>query len=349
MSFPVKIQARWWIMKKYVGVFFALLALCGAAAAQVDARMMQHPDVSKTHIVFTFGGDLWIVPKEGGTALKLSSPAGEELFAKFSPDGSEIAFSAAYSGNADVYVVPTLGGVPRQVTHHGMPDRLIDWLPGGDLLYVSSMASGKQRFNQFYKVGKSGGLPDKLPIPYGEMASPSPDGRKLAYTPLTQAFRTWKRYRGGWQADIWIFDLENRTAENISRNAANDEFPMWSGNKLYYLSDRGPELRANVWSYDLATKTDKQITKFADFDIHFPSVGPSDIVFEAGGRLYLLGLSDEKVREVPVRVVTDAATLQQKIGGVEAQITALSTEHDKLKAAADKFSAEHKDKINKAK
>ena len=316
-----KSEERRFTMKKISALALAVLAFGALAWSQVDARMMQNPDVSKTHIVFTYGGDLWVVPKEGGTALKLSSPAGQELFAKFSPDGSEIAYNALYGGNSDVYTVPALGGVPKRVTHHGMTDRLIDWYPEGkSLLFVSSMASGKQRFSQFYKVGKDGGLPAKLAVPYGEMASLSPDGKKVAYTPLSQAFRTWKRYRGGWQADIWVFDLEKNTAENISNNAANDEFPMWSGSKIYYLSDRGADLRANLWSYDLATKKEKQITRFADFDIHFPSLGPSDIVFEAGGRLYLLSLADEKYREVPVKLVTDEITLMPKVERLAGQI-----------------------------
>ena len=323
-------------MKKFYALAFAALVLGGMVWAQVDARMMQNPDVSKTHIVFTYGGDLWVVPKDGGTALKLSSPAGQELFAKFSPDGSEIAFSAIYNGNFDVYIVPALGGVPTRVTHHGMSDRLIDWYPDGkNLLYASSMASGKQRFNQFYKVGVAGSLPDKLPIPYGEMASLSPDGKKLAYTPLSQAFRTWKRYRGGWQADIWIYDLEKNTAENISKSVSNDEFPMWSGNKVYYLSDRGPDLRANIWSYDLAAKKDKQITNFADFDIHFPSLGPSDIVFENSGRLYLLNLADEKYREVPVKLVTDEITLMPKVEKVAARIQGGSLSPDGKRAVVE--------------
>jgi len=303
-------------MKKIFVILFVILSAFTALnlSAQVDARMMQNPDVSKTHIVFTYGGDLWIVPKEGGTALKLSSPAGQELFAKFSPDGSQIAYNGIYNGNFDVYVIPTMGGVPTRVTHHGMTDRLIDWYPDGkNLLYVSSMNSGKQRFNQFYKVGMNGGLPEKLQIPYGEMASLSPDGKKIAYTPISQAFRTWKRYRGGWHANIWIFDLEKNTAENISNSTTNDEFPMWSGNKIYYLSDRGKDLRANIWSYDFNTKENKQITKFTDYDIHFPSLGPSDIVFENGGNIYLLSLADEKYREVDIKLVSDELTLMPKV------------------------------------
>jgi tricorn protease len=308
-------------MKKLCVISVMMLSFMVSLQAQVNARMMQNPDVSKTHIVFSYGGDLWIVPKEGGTALKLSSPDGQELFAKFSPDGSEIAFNGIYGGNFDVYVMPSLGGIPRRVTHHGMTDRLIDWYPDGkNLLFVSSMNSGKQRFNQFYKVGQTGGLPEKLAVPYGEMASLSPDGKKLAYTPISQAFRTWKRYRGGWHANIWIFDLEKKTAENISRSVTNDEFPMWSGSKIYYLSDRGPEMRANVWSYNLDTKENKQITKFTEFDIHFPSLGPADIVFENGGELYLLSLADERYRPVQVKLVTDEITLMPKVAKVSSLV-----------------------------
>ena len=179
-------------MKKFFGMAVMILSLVVFIQAQVNARMMQNPDVSKTHIVFSYGGDLWIVPKDGGTALKLSSPEGQELYAKFSPDGSEIAFNGIYRGNFDVYVMPSLGGIPKRVTHHGLNDRLIDWYPDGkNLLFVSSMNSGKQRFNQFYKVAQTGGLPEKLPVPYGEMASLSPDGKKIVYTPISQAFRTW--------------------------------------------------------------------------------------------------------------------------------------------------------------
>jgi len=323
-------------MRKLSVLTFAVLALRVAAGAQVDARMMQYPDVSTTHIVFTYGGDLWTVPKDGGTALKLSSPPGQEVLARFSPDGKEIAFTAFYNGNADVYVMPALGGIPRQVTHHGMGDSIIDWYPDGkDLLYASSMASGKQRFSQFYQTGKAGGLPVKLAIPYGEMASISPDGKKIAYTPVSQAVRTWKRYRGGWQADIWIFDLEKNTAENVSNSPASDEFPMWAGNKIYYLSDRGPDLRANIWSYDLASKKDTQITRFTDSDIHFPSLGPSDIVFENGGRLYLLNLADERTREVPVALVTDEMTLMPKVEKVAALIQGGSLSPDGKRAVVE--------------
>ena len=312
--------------------FFSMLffAITGQiTTAQVNAKMFQYPDVSQTHITFTYAGDVWIVSKDGGTANKLTSAKGTELLARFSPDGKQIAFSGNYNGNVDVYVMPSLGGLPIRITHHGMTDRLIDWYPDGNsLLFASLRESGKQRFNQFYKVSQNGGLPEKLPLPYGEFGVISPDGNKIAYTPISAAFRTWKRYRGGMAADIFIFDLNSKASENITNNVANDEIPMWSGNKIYFQSDRGENKRNNIWCYDISNKQTKQITNFDEFDIRFPSIGNNEIVFEAGGLLYLLDLTTEKYREIKINVVTDESTLMARNENVEKLIQNFSISYN---------------------
>ncbi|HEY9164702.1 MAG TPA: PDZ domain-containing protein [Candidatus Kryptonia bacterium] len=318
---------------------FVLVAICLSSlaaeksTAQIDARMLQYPAVSGTQIVFDYAGDLWVAPKEGGVAARLTTPKGEEILPRFSPDGSLIAFSGNYEGNVDVYVIPSKGGMPVRITHEGYPDRLLDWYPDGkSLLYASSLESGRQRFDQFYKVSVQGGMPEKLSIPYGEFGTVSPDGMKIAYTPMSQAYRTWKRYRGGWAPDIWVYDLANNTAENITNNPANDEFPMWHGNTIYFLSDRGSNERSNIWAYDVITKQTRQVTDFSEFDIHFPSIGPDDIVFENGGRLYLLDLSTEKYREVKMSVVTDEITLMPKTENVEKSVATFNVAPDGKRA-----------------
>src|SRR6266496_3228274 len=140
-------QARFFC---YLGLLLAAFnSLAGDAPKAIDARIMRYPDVSATQISFTYAGDIWVAPKTGGLAVRLSSPKGEELFPKFSPDGTEIAFSGTYDGNQDIYVVPVTGGLPRRITHHGAPDRLLDWYPDGkSLLFATSMTSYKDRFNQ---------------------------------------------------------------------------------------------------------------------------------------------------------------------------------------------------------
>ena len=294
--------------------FYIAVSLCICsfmAHAQTDARLIGHPDVSKDKIVFAFGDDLWVVAKSGGKAFRFSSPDGAESNPRFSPDGKTIAFNANYDGNYDIYTMPVEGGVPKRVTTHGMSDLLLDWYADGkSLMYKSSMASGKQRFNQFYKISTGGGLPEKLPLMIGEHGSLSLDGNTLAFTERTRSARTWKRYRGGMAADIFLLDMKNLTSTNINNSEANDEYPMWHGDVLYYLSDASTDKRLNIWKYNPATKAHTQVTKFTDFDIHYPSMGPDDIVFEAGGLLYILNLSDEKYKSIDVSCVGDFASLR---------------------------------------
>jgi tricorn protease len=304
--------------KAVVAVCLFGLLLAAGAHARVSARMLRYPDVSSDRITFVYAGDIWVVPKEGGGARRLSSPPGEETFPRFSPDGGLIAYSANYDGNEDVYVVPAEGGLATRITHHPAPDRLVDWYPDGEsLLYATTMKSGSQRFNQLYRTSSGGGLPEKLPLAYGEFAAVSPDGSRLAFQTLSREFRTWKRYRGGTAPDIWLFDFEERTAENVTESNANDSLPMWFGSRLYFLSDRGANQRANLWVRDEGTI--RQVTRFDDYDVHFPAVGPSDIVFEVAGRLYRLELPSERLREVTIEVTTDHATLRprsERVGGL---------------------------------
>lgn len=283
------------------------------ALAQLDARMLRQPDVSDTHIVFSYADDIWVVPKEGGLASRLTSAKGPESFPRFSPDGSLIAFNANYDGNEDIYVVPTFGGIPERITHHPMTERVLGWFPDGEnILFASSMKSGRQRFNQFFKISAEGGMFEKLPVPYGEFGAISPDGSRIAYTPISRSFRTWKRYRGGMAPDIWLFNLDSYESQNITDNPANDEQPMWHGSTLYFLSDQGENQRNNIWAYESESGETRQITNFSDYDIHFPAVGPSDLVFEAGGRLYLMDLETEEYEEVNVNAITDRTTIQSR-------------------------------------
>ena len=290
------------------------LTLAAPASAQISARMLRFPDVSATNIAFVYAGDIWVVPKTGGLATRLSSPRGEELLPRFSPDGTHIAFTGDYDGNPDVYVVPTAGGMPVRLTHHPAPDRMVDWYPDGSaVLYASTMESGSRRFNQLWRVAAEGGMPEKLPLPYGEFGAFSADGRLLAFQTVTRDFRTWKRYRGGTAPDIWVYDMTTGEARNVTHNDANDAQPMWHGRTLYFLSDRGPHMRANIWAMDVDTGNARQLTQFTDDDVHFPAIGPDDLVFEAGDRLWLMDLASEKAHEVKVDVVTDRSTLRPRV------------------------------------
>ncbi|GJQ64371.1 MAG: tricorn protease [Melioribacteraceae bacterium] len=294
-------------MKKIYQLTTILIILLSLqVTAQINARLMRYPDVSKDKITFVYAGDVWLVARSGGQAIKLSSPDGQEVLPKFSPDGKHVVYTANYDGNADIYKVSVDGGTPERLTFHSWTDRVIDWHPDGDqILFASSRESGRQRFSQLYLIDQNGGLPEKLPLAYGEFASFAEDGNLLAFTKRTRLFRTWKRYRGGTAADIFIFDMKNNSAVNITDNPANDEMPMFSGDKVYYLSDRGENLRYNIWVYDTKAKSHTQLTKFKDYDVHFPSIGPDALVYEAGGDLYLMNLADNSSKKVNVEIVDD--------------------------------------------
>ncbi|HEX8334046.1 MAG TPA: PDZ domain-containing protein [Segetibacter sp.] len=305
-------------MKKIITPLL-FIVVATTATAQIDAGLFRYPDVSANQIVFTYANDLWIMPKEGGTAIKLSSPAGVEIFPKFSPDGKSIAFTGNYDGNGDAYVIPASGGVPVRLTSHGYPDRVVDWSKDGkNVVFASSRESGKARFSQFFAVKSAGGPAEKLPLAYAEYGSYSPDGKQIAVVIRTERLRNWKRYRGGNAADIHVYNFDTKTSQNIS--AADDapwDFPMWHGNSIYFLSDRGPEMRANIWKYDVGTKAMTQVTKYTDYDVNFPSMGPEDIVYEAGGKLYVMPFSTQQPKALSINVITDKALLKPRLEKVE--------------------------------
>lgn len=303
------------------GAFLLTTATAAEKSTHIDARMMRQPDVSATQIAFVYAGDIWVAPKAGGPAVRLSSPRGEESFPKFSPDGATLAFSGNYDGNTDIYTVPVAGGLPQRITHHGAADRVIDWYPDGkSILYATTMTSFKDRFNQLYKVSATGGLPEKLPMPYGEFGAMAPDGKAIVFTTISVDFRTWKRYRGGMNPDLWHLDLTTLRARNLTKSPAAESIPMWHGNKIYFLSDRDENKRLNLWSLDLSNDRFKQVTFFTEYDVQFPSLGPDEIIFANADRLYLLDLKTEKTREVDISVTTDQSTLKPRLENVSSLI-----------------------------
>jgi tricorn protease len=286
-------------------------------------------------VTFVYAGDVWTVPIDGGTAARLSSPPGEEIYPRFAPDGQHIAFTGNYDGNEDVYVLPTGGGTPTRLTHHVTTDRVLDWTPDGtQVLYASNMESGRKRYNQVFRVDQDGGFPEKLPVPYAEYAALSPDGAQLAFAHHGLQ-STWKRYRGGMAPDLFVMDLESLQTENVTNSDANEGHPMWHGGTLYFLSDRGPAMRYNLWVYDTETEALRQVTSFTDVDVHTPAIGPSHIVFEAGGQLHLLDLSDETHAPLDIDVVTDHISLKPRVESAEGYTRSATVSPDGKRAIVE--------------
>ncbi len=287
------------------------------------AGMLRYPDVSASHIVFLYANDLWLVSREGGVATPLASPPGSESYPRFSPDGKTIAFMGNYDGGFDLYTIPASGGTPHRVTHHPVYEVLTDWTPDDRLIFWGYMALDYPRAQELFTVSSKGGLPKKLPVPYGANGRISPDGKWLAYTPHTRDHRTWKRYRGGMATDIWLFNLEDHTSKKITDWEGTDSQPMWQGNKIYYMSDAGRHHRLNIWVHDLDTGKNRQVTNYQKYDVKWPSNGPGDkgqgeIVYQLGPELHLLDLGTEKARTIEVTIPGDKPKIRtqtEPVGG----------------------------------
>ncbi|KAB2924465.1 MAG: protease [Bacteroidetes bacterium] len=304
-------------MTKFIMLF---LAAAGILAAQQEARLLRFPAVHGGKIVFTYAGDLYTVPTAGGTARRITSDVGTELFPRFSPDGKWIAFTGQYDGNTEVYLIPSEGGVPKRLTVTATLDRddvsdrmgpnniVMAWKDAKSVVFRSRRIEFNDWKGQLFLASVEGGLPEQLPVPRGGWISFAPDGKRFAYNRVFREFRTWKRYRGGQADDIWIYDPSTRAVENITNDPAQDIFPMWSGSRIYFVSDRDgrdKNKRMNLYSYDLGTKQTVQHTFFSEFDVKFPSLGDDAIVFENGGYIYRFDLRTQKEQKVPVQISED--------------------------------------------
>jgi tricorn protease len=291
-------------MRKSMLTVFCFLAAALVRPQQPDPQMFfQKPAVSRDQIAFVYAGDLWTVSREGGTACRLTTGIGIETNPSFSPDGSLIAFNGEYDGNVDVYVVPARGGIPRRLTFHPDADEALGWTPDGRNILFQSSRDNAQYVNRLYTIPVEGGFRTELPLPMGHEASFSPDGSKIAYVPIPQWQKAWKRYRGGQTKPIWIADLFDSGIEKLPRENSNDFNPMWIGQSVYFLSDRnGP---VTLFVFDTRTKKVSQVLKNEDLDFKAASAGPGAIVYEQFGALYLYDLAAGQSKRVLVSLFGD--------------------------------------------
>lgn len=310
-----------------IGVLGLIPCLVSRADDGGGTRLLRYPDIHGDRIAFVYAGDLWIAGAEGGTARRLTSHEGLEIFPKFSPDGTRIAFSGEYGGTRQVYVIPAEGGSPRQLTYYndvgsmpprgGFDNRVLGWTPDGDaVLFRGNRLPWGVRMGRYFTVPVAGGLETPLAIPEGGGGDLAPDGTRMAYTPIDREFRTWKRYRGGRAQDVWIYDLEANTATRVTENPATDNQPCWLGGKVYFTSDRNGKL--NLFAYDPATQEQRQVTHHEDFDVLWPSAGPSSIVYQCGGWIWKLDpASGEEAHRVPIRVAGDFPDTYPRVRNVK--------------------------------
>ncbi len=309
---------------KLRSLLFATAVLCSSFAHPARAQdgdgtlMLAQPAASADRIAFAYAGDLWIAGIDGSAPRRLTSHIGVEFNPRFSPDGEWIAFSGEYDGNTDVFLVPSDGGVPARLTWHPSADIVQGFTTDGSaVLFASGRNAYTGRHQQLFTISTGGGHPDQLPIPHAFKATYSPDGSKIAYTPLYEAFTQWKNYRGGTTTRIWIYDVADHSVVQVPQpeGRSNDTDPMWIGDRVYFRSDRDGEF--NVHSYDTGTGDVARITEHEDFPVLSASAGAGRIVYEQAGRVHLLDPGSGASAPVPVRIAADLVEVRPRYASGE--------------------------------
>ncbi|MGC9157373.1 MAG: S41 family peptidase [Terracidiphilus sp.] len=287
------------------------------AQAQAATRLLRFPDIHGSQIVFSYAGDLWLTSTAGGTARRMTTSPGLEIFPHFSPDGKWIAFTGQYDGNFNVYVIPASGGQPRQLTfvpdigpvpeRMGPNNEVIAWTPDSKrIVFLSRRSSYNSWFGQLWSVSVDGGLPTRLAIDRGGLLAFNADGSEMVYNRIFRNFRTWKKYTGGMAQKLSLWNFKTHQYEQLTSDKWTDTYPMWNGgDTVYFVSDRGPDHRLNLYSLDLKSRDVRQLTHFTDFDVEWPSLNGNQIVFQYGGWLYLYDIQTGKSRQLEIQAAGD--------------------------------------------
>jgi tricorn protease len=297
-----------------------LAAIAPIPSPANEARLLRFPTIHGEQVVFGYAGDLYTVSARGGVARRLTSDERSyEMFPRFSPDGRHLAYTAQYDGNTEVYVMPADGGTPRRLTYTATLDRddvsdrmgpnniVMTWRDNETIVYRSRRAQWNAFKGELTLARLSGGVPEILPLPRGSWCSFSPDGQQLAYNRVFREFRTWKRYRGGQADEIWLYNFGTKETTRLTEDPAQDLFPMWKGGLVYFVSERDDNRQANLFVHDLNTGETRQLTRFTEFAVKFPSLGDEAIVFENGGFIYRFELASERVEKIAIEIKEDFA------------------------------------------
>ena len=306
-------------MKKTFWMILVVLLAALSHAQGQEATLFQKPTLSRTHIVFVYGGDLWSVPRSGGDAQRLTTGVGAESNPFFSPDGTQVAFNGEYDGNTDVYVVSAAGGVPKRLTYHPGADIVVGWTPDGKQVLFRSTRHSHTGFTRLFAVSLDAGFPTELPLDMAWEGSYSPDANRMAYVPFARADLIWKRYRGGRTTPIWVARMSDSAIEKLPRENSNDFNPMWVGNRIYFLSDRNGPI--TLFAYDLGSKRVTEVIKNTGLDLKSAQAGPGAIVYEQFGTVHLFDLGSGRTQKVNIRLAGDLAGVRPRFERVASRAT----------------------------
>ncbi len=267
-------------------------------------QLLRQPDISDTHVTYTYGGDIWISQLNTSEAKRITSTAAVESNPYFSPDGKWIAFSSNRSGTNSVYIVPAQGGNAKRLTWHPNGAQVRGWTNDGKhILYASSRETAPRPYNRLWTISMQGGAPKLVAKQWGFDGAFSPDGKQLVIDKMSRWDGEWRAYRGGQNTPLILLDIATSKEELLPNERTTDIQPLWMGDLIYFLSDR--DLVANIWSYNAKTKEVAQLTNFKGSDVKWLAGHKNTLAYERDGYIHTMDISSKKSTQLTINVVGD--------------------------------------------
>lgn len=273
-------------MNRRVACFLVIATALAMTATAIEAPLPRHPAPSPdgSQIAFSWQGDLWLVPAQGGRATRLTAHPAVERFPVWSRDGSLIAFASNRHGTNDVFVMPVdRSAAPTRLTFASTGDTPQCFMPDGEsVLFTSQRYEGVSRGMQLWTVSISGGTPAIAQDAFVLNAAYSPDGETLAFvrggTPWTR-----RGYRGSGSRNLWLRAPDGEYTQ-MTDFEGDDDQPSWlDDGALAFLSSRSG--RKNVYRIEIASGAATQLTFHEGSAVRFPKAS-------ADGRLIAYEFED---------------------------------------------------------
>ena len=324
--------------QRWMGVGMLALGLATATQA-APQRLLQQPVMSASHLAFVSGGDLWVAPRGGGKAVRLTTGVGIEQAPSFSPDGQAIAFTGEYDGNTDVFTVPVAGGVPKRLTYHPAADNAVGWSPDGARVLFRSNRDAASRYTRLWQVSAGGGAASVLPLPMASAGMLSPDGKVIAYTPQEPGFSfahtrytAWGNYRGGLAGAVWITELDGLRTTKVPQQGGADFSPVWLGGQVYFLSGRkGP---ISLYRFDPASGQTALVWQNRGPDIRSLATDGQSLVFDRLGTIHTVTPGGEPT-PISIDLDGDMPDVRPRVVSVGAEVQNVSLSPTGIRAAVE--------------
>jgi len=301
-----------------------------APVVHVDGpKLIPYLDANQSDVVFTFAGELWMVARAGGTAVKLEAPAGEKILPSFSPDGEQLAFTVQAGRSADVYVAEIksgeLGEVTR-LTHHPKADYVRGWSPDGSALIFSSRRV-HDGYHRLYRISTDGQFPNRVPVRIARDASFSPNGKQLTFVEhgYDHTSGRFRYYRGGLNLPIRITNLDDGKTREIPCEGSSDRLPTWIGDDIYFLSDRNGIF--NLYRYEDTRKV-APVTEYGSHGIKAMGAASDAIVFVRDGEIHLFDIATDTTAAIKVTFDLEAPELAPRTALASSYLAAMDLSAD---------------------